>query len=151
MRYLVLMSAFLLAGCGKDRDGGGYLSPNTTQPNTTQKVAKKHAPKPAPVGEAAIRIHPNGLMQEYQQNPARADQKYKGKLIDTEMPWIVMAREGGETVIRAGRLLYRFAAEEEAAKVESSTVYLVRGECRGMVGGSLVIAEVRILGILEIN
>lgn len=154
MRFLILITAFALAGCGKDRDRGGYLGPGTTQPDAAPKASKavkKALPKPAPAEEVAIRVHPNGLMQAFQDNPAKADQTYKGKLIDTEMPWLIMTREDGETVIRSGRLLYRFASEAEAAKVETSTIYLVRGECRGMVGSSLIISNVRILGILESN
>lgn len=142
-----LFMVVLLAGCGKDRDLGGYLS-SSSEP----KSSKPANPGSAPVipDPAAIRVAPGELSQAYTYNPAAADRKYKGKTIEIEMPWL-MERQGGETIVRSGRLVYRFASEDEAAKVEPSTVYLVRGRCDGLMGNSLVISSVRIVGITRSN
>lgn len=155
MRYLVLMSAFLLAGCGKDRDGGGHLGtgPGRTEatPKAAGKPVKQIRKKPIVEQEEEYpRVGPIELGEAYDRNPAAADKKYKGKTIEIEMPW-TMERWGEETVVRTGRRVYRFVSEGEAAKVESGTFYLVRGRCDGLVGGNIVISSVRILGILHSN
>lgn len=133
MRTAILLSLLLL-GCGK-RDAAN------------QPV--KHDEKEVAASELPIKIHPNQLSEEYTVNPAAADEKFKGKILETKMPWLTMARENGKTVLRSGRLVYRFATEEEAAKVKPSTFYRARGRCEGLVGNDIVLSKVWILSEWE--
>lgn len=119
----------LLAGCGKGSDSGGGYSPSAPSRPVMQE----------------IEIHPNGLSEAYTLNPASADQKYKGRTIITKMPW-TMERQGASTVARAGRIVYFFVSEEEAAKVQPGTLYRVQGRCEGLRGDEIIISDVRILG-----
>ena len=130
MRTILLLS-LLLAGCGK-RDAAhqpGKIDEQEVSPT-----------------ELPVKVHPNQLSEEYTVNPADADEKFKDKILETKMPWLTMQRVGGRTTLRAGRLVYQFASEEEAAKVKPSTFYRVRGRCEGLSGSDIVLSKVWILG-----
>ena len=133
MRTILLLS-LLLIGCGK-RDAAhqpGKIDEQEMSPD-----------------ELPIKVHPNQLSEEYTINPAAADEKFRNKILETKMPWLTMQRVGGKTTLRAGRIVYRFASEEEAAKVKPSTFYRVRGRCDGLVGSDIVLSKVWILGEWE--
>ena len=130
MRTILLLS-LLLAGCGK-RDAAH-------QPG---KIDEQEV-NPADLPMKCYRV---GLAEDYGRNPAAADEKYKGKIIEIDMPWLTMEQYSGNTILRAGRIVYRFANEEEAAKVRPSTFYRVRGRCEGLMGSDIVLSKVWILG-----
>lgn len=133
MRTILLLS-LLLIGCGK-RDAAH-------QPGKIDEQEMS-------ADELPIKTSPVQLAEGYTQNPASADEKFKGRIIEIEMPWLVMSQEGGKTILRNGRFVYRFASEEEAAKVKPGTFYRVRGRCEGLVGNDIVLSKVWLLGELE--
>lgn len=133
MRPVLFAALLALAGCGEREHsggGGGGAGGNAV---------------PVASRESVPFVHINPLMEAYTRNPASADQKYKGRTIETKMPWLEMEQAGGRTILRAGRVVYRFVSEAEAAKVETLKWYRVRGVCEGLKGDDLVIADVRIV------
>ena len=130
MRTILLLS-LVLAGCGK-RDAAhqpGKIDEQEVSPD-----------------ELPIKTNPVRIIEDYTTNPAAADEKFKGKIVEIEMPWLKMEQSGGRTILRNGRIVYRFANEEEAAKIKPSTFYRVRGRCEGLVGSDIVLSKVWILG-----
>ena len=130
MRIILLLS-LVFAGCGK-RDAAH-------QPG---KIDEREVS----LSELPVKTNPVRLVEDYTRNPAAADEKFKGKLIEIEMPWLTMEQHGGKTILRAGRIVYRFANEEEAAKVKPGTFYRVRGRCEGLAGSDIVLSKVWVLG-----
>jgi len=139
MRAVILATLLLVAtGCGKSgHDGGG-----------------------TPTGEArrdsASSVSWERLSDDYQDDPARADRKYKGKQIIVGTAGS-MLRRGGETVIVLKRvtsipnsqqpdILLRFESEAELDKMvdREKVSYTAEGACQGLIGTEVVITNCRI-------
>lgn len=96
------------------------------------------------------------LTNDYRDNPATADAKYKARVGKVPLSGPVMDRRGQDTVAiwkpptmlrKAERasVVFRFTSETEAAKVERGKLYTVEGVCQGLVGDEVVFTRSRVL------
>jgi len=119
---------------------------------------KKDAAGAAGGGVGAVEFevkNPDIISDAYRDDPAGADAKYKGKV--GRVPFTgVFDREDGKTIglyVRGGMgavrparqrdLVFRFASEADAGRVDRRKQYYLVGRCEGVVGDVVVFSGCR--------
>jgi hypothetical protein len=99
---------------------------------------------------------PEVISDAYRDDPAAADAKYKGKT--GRVPFTgTLEKEEGKTVgrfvrpamVRSARqpdLLFRFASEPDAARIDRRKQYYLVGRCEGLKDGVVLFTECRVDG-----
>lgn len=103
-----------------------------------------------------IEIKSETLSDEYRDNPATADTKYKGVTIRTQAftnmekqngdTVCVYERPGGEHNHKQPPVVFHFRSEAEAAKMEKGKWYTVEGHLDGLIDGKIHVQRVTVLG-----